>query len=158
MVNKEESRDVGMQGCRVGSSTSEDGQGEGAEVRLGRQTRADCSFSHRSHKRQENSLETVDPFLSMAQQIPPNSMVGLWVFLSSYGLSVYVPLKGFPGGAVVENLPANAGDPGDVDLIPGLGRSPGIGNDNLLQCPCLENPVNREVPLKVICWNLNPRW
>ena len=43
----------------------------------------------------------------MAQQIPPNSMVGLWVLLSSYGLSVYVPLKGFPGGAVVENLPAN---------------------------------------------------
>ena len=29
-------------------------------------------------------------------------------------------LKGFPGGAVVENLPANAGDTG---LSPGLGRS-----------------------------------
>ena len=29
---------------------------------------------------------------------------------------------GFPGGLVVKNLPANAGDTG---LIPGLGRSPG---------------------------------
>ena len=31
---------------------------------------------------------------------------------------------GFPGGSVVENLPANAGDAGDVGLIPGSGRSP----------------------------------
>ena len=34
---------------------------------------------------------------------------------------------GFPGGSVVKNLPANAGDMG---LIPGLGRSPGEGNGN----------------------------
>ena len=34
---------------------------------------------------------------------------------------------GFPGGSVVENLPANAGDTG---LIPGSGRSSGEGNDN----------------------------
>ena len=31
----------------------------------------------------------------------------------------------FPGGSVVKNLPANAGDAGDVGLIPGLERSPG---------------------------------
>ena len=31
---------------------------------------------------------------------------------------------GFPGGSVVKNPPANAGDIGDVGLIPGLGRSP----------------------------------
>ena len=36
---------------------------------------------------------------------------------------------GFPGGAVVKNLPANAGDTG---LIPQLGRSPGEGNGNPL--------------------------
>ena len=35
---------------------------------------------------------------------------------------------GFPGGAVVKNLPANAGDTG---LIPGLERSSGEGNSNL---------------------------
>ena len=37
--------------------------------------------------------------------------------------------KGFPGGSVVKNLPANGGD---VILIPGLGRSPGDGNGNPL--------------------------
>ena len=31
---------------------------------------------------------------------------------------------------VVKNPPANAGDPRDVCLIPGLGRSPGKGNGN----------------------------
>ena len=46
----------------------------------------------------------------------------------------------FPGGSVVKNLPTNAGDPRDVDLIPGPGRSPGGEHSNLLQYPCLENP------------------
>ena len=47
---------------------------------------------------------------------------------------------GFPGGSVVKNLPANAGD---MDLIPGLGRSPGEGNGNLLQYFCLGNSMDR---------------
>ena len=47
-------------------------------------------------------------------------------------------------GTVVENPPANAGDTGEIwGLIPGLGRSPGVGNDNLLQDSCLENPIDR---------------
>ena len=37
---------------------------------------------------------------------------------------------GFPGGAVVKNLPANARDARDTGLIPGLGRPPGEGNGN----------------------------
>ena len=45
----------------------------------------------------------------------------------------------FPGGAVVKNLPANAGDKRDIGLIPGSGRSPGEGNGNPLQYSCLEN-------------------
>ena len=36
--------------------------------------------------------------------------------------------KGFLGGSVVKNPPANAGDTGDVGLIPGWGRSFGGGN------------------------------
>ena len=44
---------------------------------------------------------------------------------------------------VVKNLPANAGDKRDVGLIPGLGRSPGVGNGNPLQYSCLENPIGR---------------
>ena len=42
---------------------------------------------------------------------------------------------------VVKNLPENAGDLRDVGLIPGSGRSPGEGNGNPLQYPCLENPM-----------------
>ena len=50
---------------------------------------------------------------------------------------------GFPGGAVVKNLPADAGDTGDAGLIPGLGRFPGGGNGNQLQYSCLANPMDR---------------
>ena len=39
---------------------------------------------------------------------------------------------GLPGGSVVKNLPANAGDMGDAGSIPGSGRSPGGGNGNPL--------------------------
>ena len=50
---------------------------------------------------------------------------------------------GFPGGTVVKNLPANAGDIGDVGSIPGLGRSLGGGNGNPLQYSCLEHSMDR---------------
>ena len=46
---------------------------------------------------------------------------------------------GFPGGSVVKNPAANAGDMG---LIPGSGRSPKEGNGNPLQYSCLENPMD----------------
>ena len=41
---------------------------------------------------------------------------------------------------VVKDPPANAGDVRDAGSIPGLGRSPGGGHSNPLQCSCLENP------------------
>ena len=37
----------------------------------------------------------------------------------------------------------NAGGTGDAGSIPGLGRSPGEGHGNPLQCSCLENPIDR---------------
>ena len=43
-----------------------------------------------------------------------------------------------PGGAVVKNPPANEGDARDRDSIPGSGRSPEVGNANLLQYSGLE--------------------
>ena len=49
-------------------------------------------------------------------------------------------LVGFPGSSAGTKSACNAGDPG---LIPGPGRSPGGGNDNPLQCSCLENPMDR---------------
>ena len=48
-----------------------------------------------------------------------------------------------PGGSVVKNLPAKEGDKRDTGSTPGLGRSPGVWNGNLLQCSCLENPMDR---------------
>ena len=50
---------------------------------------------------------------------------------------------GLSGGAVVKNLPANAGDARDSGLIPGWERSPGKGNGNPLQDSCLGNPMDR---------------
>ena len=49
-------------------------------------------------------------------------------------------IVGFPGGSVVKNLPASAGD---VGSILGLERSPGEGNGNPLQYSCMENPMDR---------------
>ena len=48
----------------------------------------------------------------------------------------------FPGGAVVKNPPAEAGDVRDSGSVPGLGRSPG-GESSLLQYSCLENAMGR---------------
>ena len=44
------------------------------------------------------------------------------------------------GGSVKKDSTSNAGDQG---MIPGLGRSPGEGNDNPLQYSCLENSMDR---------------
>ena len=50
---------------------------------------------------------------------------------------------GFPGGAVVKNPPALAGDARDAVSILGSGRAPGVGNGNPLQNSCLGNPMDR---------------
>ena len=57
----------------------------------------------------------------------------------------HVPFSivGFLGGPVAQSLPASAGDTGDPGSVPGLGRSPGGGNGNLLQYYCLENSMDR---------------
>ena len=47
---------------------------------------------------------------------------------------------GFPGGSVIKNPLAIAGDKGS---IPGSRRSPGEGNGNLLQYSCLGNAMDR---------------
>ena len=44
---------------------------------------------------------------------------------------------------MVKNPPANAGDTRNSGLIPGSGIAPEIGNGNLLQYSCLENPMDR---------------
>ena len=49
-------------------------------------------------------------------------------------------IGGFPCSSVGKESACSAGNPG---LIPGLGRSPGEGNGNPLQYPCLENLMDR---------------
>ena len=44
---------------------------------------------------------------------------------------------------MIKNLPANTGDVGDMDSIPGSGRSPGGGHGIPFQCSCPENPTDR---------------
>jgi len=44
---------------------------------------------------------------------------------------------------VVKNLPGKAGDARDIGLIPGLGRSLGVGNGNPLQYSYLENSMDK---------------
>ena len=50
-------------------------------------------------------------------------------------------LTGFPGGSEGKASACNVGDPGS---IPGLGRSPRVGNCNPFQYCCLENPMDGE--------------
>ena len=55
----------------------------------------------------------------------------LYLFAGQGTLKITRVIMGFPRGSVVKNMPANAGDLGS---IPGLGRYPGEGNSNPLQC------------------------
>ena len=51
--------------------------------------------------------------------------------------------RGFPDGSEDKESTCNAGDTGDLGSVPGLGRSPGVGNGNLLKLSCLENSMDR---------------
>ena len=52
-------------------------------------------------------------------------------------------LRGFPGGSVVKNPPANAGDTGDASSIPVLGRPSEEGNGKPLHFSYLGDPMDR---------------
>ena len=71
-------------------------------------------------------------FSSLSDHAFLNSLMGFFFCLTT----------GFSGGSVVESLPAKAGDAGDTGLIPGSGRSSGVGNGNPLQYSCLWNPMD----------------
>ena len=57
----------------------------------------------------------------------------IWVCVCIY-------IYGFPCSSVGKESACSAGDPGS---IPGLGKSPGEGNGDPLQYPCLENLIDR---------------
>ena len=52
---------------------------------------------------------------------------------------------------MVRSLPPSARNSRDLGLIPESGRSPGVGNDNLLQYSCLENPTDRGAWWATVC-------
>ena len=63
----------------------------------------------------------------------------------------------FPGGTVVKNLPADAGDARDVGSISESGSFPGVGNGNPLQYSCLENSIVRGA-WRAIVHGVTKRW
>ena len=71
------------------------------------------------------------PFASQFLQSPFLSVIYIYVYM------------GFPGGKLIKNPPANAGDKTDRGLVPGSGRSPGVGYSDSLQYFCLENTMDR---------------
>ena len=81
-----------------------------------------------------------------------NKFMNSALYSSQDDLSEVQYLWGFPGGAVVNNPPANAEDRRDTGSIPGSGRSPG-GNDNPLQYSCLENHHGQRSLVGYSTWN-----
>ena len=82
-------------------------------------------------KMQEFGLTEIIPFICISViwgQYPP-------AFLKS--------LPDFPDNSNSKESACNAGGTGDLSLIPGLGRSLGVGNGNAPQYSCLENPMDR---------------
>ena len=62
----------------------------------------------------------------------------VYIFLFEKELNQFlVCLADFSDGAAVKNVLANAGDASELGLIPGLGRSPGVGNGSPFQYYCL---------------------
>ena len=58
--------------------------------------------------------------------------------------------RGFPGGTVAKNPPANTRHAGDAASAPGSGRSPGVGIVSLLQHSCLETRAEEPGGLRCI--------
>ena len=79
-------------------------------------------------------------FWSNRDVLPLKRGVGYtWAYFSPNTLD-YAFNRDFPGGSVVKNPPANAGD---VGSILGLGRTLKDGNGNQIHYSCLGNPMDR---------------
>ena len=81
----------------------------------------------------------------MVKTLPSNAgsegLIPGWETKIPHVMVGVVKIWGFPGSSDGKESACNAGD---QSSIPGLGRSPGEGNDNSLQYSCLENPRDRE--------------
>ena len=78
---------------------------------------------------------------------------GFWYILLG-ALGSYAPGGwGFPVDIIGEESACQAGDARDLGLVPGLGRSPAVGNGNPLQYSCLENSMNRRAWQATVQWS-----
>ena len=88
---------------------------------------------------------------------------------SSRGLIPSQGTRGLPWWFSCKESTCNAGTTEDIGSIPGSGRCPGAGNGNLLQCSCLENPMDRRAWRATVHgaaksrtglsdWHLDPTW
>ena len=79
------------------------------------------------------------------------STLVMFYFFVLFGMKTFVTVILWDGASLVaqriENLACNAGD---ISLIPGSGRSPREGHDNLLQHSCLENAMDRGASLAIV--------
>ena len=71
------------------------------------------------------------------------SFCGLIAVLFFFFLPIHCMDMASQVAQLVKNLPASAREARRVDSVSGLGRSPGRGNGNLFQYPCLENSKDR---------------
>ena len=94
------------------------------------------------HWDQMGNEETWEPFLNLNFTSISPYLLGLHFWSQSLRLLFpkmrIKPTLGFPGGSDGKESACNVGD---LDSIPGLGRSPGGGHGNPLQCSCPENPM-----------------
>ena len=105
------------------------------------------SFACEQQLSQHHLLKMVIFFIDGPQYPCQNKLTtDVWVYFWTLSciplilLSVLIPVLGFPGGSVVKNLPASAGD---SILISGSERSPGGENGNPLQYSCLGDTMDR---------------
>ena len=84
-----------------------------------------------------NKLTLISELLTLPKTL---GLLCIWVYVGNIKKKSKGWGRGFPGGSVVKNLPANAGDAGSIHE---LRRYSGEGNGNPLQYSCLENPVDR---------------
>ena len=77
----------------------------------------------------------------------------IYVYIAKMNVYVYTYtyIWIFPGSS---DGKASAYNMGDLGSIPGSGRSPGEGNGNPLQYPCLENPMDGGTWLGYSPWGL----
>ena len=96
----------------------------------------------RKKKKTIHKITTIAQLVKNPSAMQERSWLHSWVRKISWRRDrLPIPVfLGFPGGSVGKESACNEGDLG---LIPGLGRSPRVGNGNPLQYSCLENFMGR---------------